>query len=862
MSEETSSATPPPVKPKRKMSPEQLANLARGREKAAAARASKLVASTTAPGEELDGQRLVKVERQPYQHEAPRSEVDDDASADDDDEFQGPIDDDSPPARVSSIEDILARSNQRQRRQLDSNADSAAETRAEREVEEYTSAPAVPPEESRPERRDAPSIGAVQFREGPPDLSTSQQPRTLADLTRYLDTSGNYEIDVTRKAPRMYGSVPCAGSQRPIRGYMTMSEFAEQYGGGDYELILYGPPRRGGIFDPKLGKMRPVALTDPVRVTVPHHYPPNLEAGVLDDLEEEEEDMQRFGPGLRRGPATAADAKIFETSLQHEERMTDRQRDRERELEERLHSMPAQMKPFIDSVRTTSEKMVDVVREESQRREELLRENAEQERLRAEQQAREVRGRPTELGAMADMVTKMVNVMRPQEGKEAHVIETASRERENLVKLHQDEVRRITETMDARIRDANARADDRIRDIEARADRRVQEAEQRAERSVREAKDEVARQIADVTRVYEARIKDEERNHERELRARESSNEVRVESLRTASEMRIAAKDDEVKRLQGELDRLRHDLAEVKDLPTQVEKFKSTATTLGFVQASEQHQDEDKEPPDWKSMVGQIGLNLVSNLPNIIQSASDSVTRMRAQQQQPQQVYSQMQGDAYQTQPRQMAGGGVPALRGPGGQPFVPRRLAFATEDGPEYVGGPPIQPPPRYPGQAPQAPGAPPGAPPVPPAPLQGAQQPLAPAPLPPQAPLQVAPPMPPPQPAMQPLQPVLQQAAPPPPAASAAVLSLPKEQLAQIRLALEGAFEQAESVDEVAQSFIQQLGAPTIGQVVANISAEQVIATVQAQPDGATSPLVRREGQKFVRALWESLKQRVGMG
>ena len=813
----------PAPKPKRPMSERQLANLAAGREKAAQARAQKLVPSATEPPVELAGQTLVKVERVPADP-------------------------------VTSIEDIIERSNQRQRQQLQDNAESAPATRAAREVTEHTFEPAVPPEEPRPERRDEPSFGRVNFTpEAPPDFTTSQVPRTLADLTRYLDHQGNYSIDVRRKAPRMYGGVPCLGAQRPIREYMTMADFAETYGGGDYELILYGPPRRGGVFDPKLGKIRPVALTDPVHVTVQHNHPPVLDAGVLeeDDEEENEDDeMQRFiQPGLRRGPATQADAKIYETSLQHEERMSDRQRERERELEERLHTMPAQMKPLLDSVRSASDRMVDVVEKQSAARENLLREQASEERRRAEEAARESRDRSTDMRGLAEVL----KVLRPADdgAAQTQVVETAAREREHILKSHQDELRRVTETLDARIRDANARADDRIRDIEARADRRVQEAEQRAERAIREAKDEIGRQIADVTRVYEARIKDEERNHERELRSRDNSTEVRTESLRTAADMRIAAKDEEIKRLHTECDRLRHDLEQVKDLPTQVEKFKATATTLGFVAANERGDDEEKEPGDWKSMVGMVAVDLVKNLPEIMRTASESVARVRAPgaQQTAQQTYEEMQYAAAQSQARAMAGvPGAPALRGPGGQTFVPRRLAFATEDGPEFAGtGTAPAVPPRYPGQAAQ--GMPPTTAPQP-----------APQPVPP--PQQVMqPPGPPPMPAA-PAPPPPQRAAPPAPppraAPPAGPIMLPPEQLMQIRRALESAFVQAESVDEVAQGFIEELGAPMIAQVVAHISAEQVISTVQSQPDGATSPLVRREGQKFVRALWDALKRR----
>ena len=64
----------------------------------------------------------------------------------------------------------------------------------------------------------------------------------------------------------------------------------------------------------------------------------------------------------------------------------------------------------------------------------------------------------------------------------------------------------------------------------------------------------------------------------------------------------------------------------------------------------------------------------------------------------------------------------------------------------------------------------------------------------------------------------------------------------------------------EEVAQGFVAQLGPQNVAQIVATLSADMIIAAILAMPDGMTSPLVRREGQKFVRDLWEQMKRHAG--
>jgi hypothetical protein len=639
---------------------------------------------------------------------------------------------------------------------------------------------------------------------------------------------------------------------------MTREEFAAEYGGGVYSLILYGPPKRGQMIDPNTGRARVKALTAPITVTVPiGTYPPNLQAAILDDDHYEDEDSSmRYGPGFnapRPGngrPSTVADARMFEAQLSFEERMQQRNEERERDLRQQAASVPGSLTPMVEMLQRSNEQHQEALQREFAERDRVMREQLERERVerlraeqRAEQHAKTEAARPSETTALGEALANILGVMKGDNnsGQEiAKLTDAAAKDRESLNKQHQAEVTRVTETYERRAKDAEERADRRVKEAEERAEARIKEGTERSDRRVQEAKDDAKRQIEDVRTHMSARLQDEQRNHDRDLAAKNDSWQSRLETQKAMYENRITTLGEEITRLRAEAERFRKEAEENKDLPTQIQKFNSVAEVMGF--RKDEGGGGDDEPKDWKSMLGRIGLDLVQQLPQLMESASSTVQRLRAPQSQEQMAavqaaqYNHMMMEA--NQPRALAPSNGAGM-------FEPSPLAFGTEDGPEYQGVDEHLEP-RYPSQG------------APPAPMQPASQPqqqrMQPAPR--RSMQSVAHPPPPPAPAA----PVPRAVPSPAPADAAGGMVISDDQILQFTPVLQGALEQGASPEEFAVQFVESVGPVLARQIAATITPQRIATAVQRQPGGSQSPLVRREGQKFLRELWDAVKRAAG--
>jgi len=789
----------PTAKPKRKLSAEQLANLAKGR----AARAAK--------------RQREKEEAERAQREQPQARLELGDEDPDEDEL-------GQQQELPSIEEVASRT------KLYSNND------------------VLPPPEMNPELRDGISVDVPDF------AGDAQKPHTLEDLFAIAPIGdGQYYISVDRRSPKHWGGVQCAGTQRSITRYMTREDFAADYGGGIYTLMLYGPPKRGAMIDPNTGRAKVKALTPPITVTVPvGTYPPNLQAAILDEQHYEDESDMRYGPAFatpaRPGngrPTTTADARMFEAQLSFEERVQQRAEEREKELRQQAAQLPSALTPMVEMLQQqNSQSMQAMQREFAERdrilREQLARERAERERAeeRASEQAAMDARRPSETTALGDALSKLLGVMKNDgtKGEEiARLTDAAAKDRERLMQQHQSEIKRITESYESRAKDTEDRADRRIKEAEERADARIRENSERSDRRVNEAKDDAKRQVEDVRTHLNARLEDERRQHDRDLASKNDSWTARLETQKAMYENRISTLAEEITRQRAECERLRKEAEENKDLPAQLQKFASTAELMGWQKESGA---VDDEPKDWKSMLGRIGLDLVQQLPQLMESASNTVRAMKSPAVDPAAAqamqYQQMMQSSAAAQPPALAS--PVALRGPNGQFRGQMPMAFGSEDGPDFMGRPESLPPIDH-----RATAAPVASPPI-------AQQP-APAPVPP--PAQAVPPPAP----VSPPAPVPASVAQPP-----AGFSISDEQILQFAPVLAGAFEQGASPHEFAAQFVEDIGAPLARQIAASITPERVAAAIQRKPGGSQNPLVRREGQKFLRELWDAVKKAAG--
>ena len=520
---------------------------------------------------------------------------------------------------------------------------------------------------------------------------------------------------------------------------------------------------------------------------------------------------------------------MFEASLEADERGQARAEMREKERTERERSLQeeAQRQGLTMAQLLAQQKESELRRIEAAHQREMdIAERRHQENMAM---LRTEANKPGETQALGTALKGILEVMKPNGAGDKQVQE--------LLKSHADEVARIqvqikdaNERADARIREAEQRADrakeeaerradQRIQDIERRAEERMKETHERSEKRVREVEEAARRVVDDARAQAQARLDDERRNHDRDLAAKNDSHTMRVETLKASYDTRLAAKDEEMVRLRTEADRHRQDAEAKGDLPAQVQRFAATAEALGYAKDGG---EEEKVPTDWKTMLVGMGAELIKQGPAMIQSAGNTVQQLRGQAPQPSATAPYMQQQQQRSLP--------PRLHARDGSVFQASPApAFGTEDGAAFMGEATMMPP-RYP----------PGFMPTPQAPAPAAQPVQATVQQPVQAPQQQQPP--PPQ----------QQQAPAP----AGVPRVAPDQLGQFRALLESALAQGKDPAELAAEIQQNVG-PQMAQAIAqSVTPEAVVANLQQMPDGAQSPLIRREGQKFLRELHHAMQ------
>jgi len=741
----------------------------------------------------------------------------------------------------------------------------------------------IPPPELNPLLQD----GVAMDSELPPeDLVGDHPPRSIEDLMSRCPMIGNgqYYIRVERKGPPHYSGVVCKGLQRSIQRYMTPRDFVREYGGGDYALVLYGPPKRGGAIDPRTGVPRVKALTAAVNVSISTAvYPPNLQAAVLDDDghgsgDPEDEEAMRFGPAFQTSPGgagyarptTTADAKIFEAQLTHEERLRDREEKQREEARAREEAAQQRINPTLDFMARGNEQMIQTIRENAEKAERLQREQLQQERrdrVAAQQQAEAAANRPADAVAMLNALVPMlkpepadakaVEHMRAEMGRQsdkhsaevtrlseksaAEIARITTEHRGELTRLadsyrsemdrvlrgHSEDVKRVED----RLREQVERAEKRAEEAERKAEARIRDTDDRSERRLTEVRDEMRRQMDERERAFATRLEDERRQHDRDTKSQQTMFETRLAGQKDMYENRLSTVGGEITRITSEADRYRKEAEENKDIAKHIERAEAAATALGWGPSGK---SEDEGPKDWKEMMGRIGMDLVQKLPEIVQSAGETVRNLRAPGATPEQMqaaqYQQMQASAQHSVPRGM-------MQAPPPLGMQSEPLRFSTEGGIAFgdprasVNRPPLDlagPPPMtgggmemIPHHAPMVMG--------PPLPQQ------------PQAPMQPAP-------AVQ--QAPQAQAAPASPAVAPQIEVTP-DLIHKFAPALEQALASGETPENVARTLLEMLGPEQFGAIVAGMNPQRIVVELQ-RAGRKSSPLVRRAGQQFLRDLW----------
>lgn len=722
-----------------------------------------------------------------------------------------------------------------------------------------------------------------------PDYAGDGPPTTFDQIfeTYAFDGSGDFYATVDRKTPRSYGGTGCAGMQRKIVRHMTREQFAEEYGGGEYMLVVHGPLARGGPIDPNTGHVRRKALTKAIKVTVPlSAYPPNLQASVLDDEPLDEDDPEMYQRGFRRpnrqGTTTNADAEIHRANLTHEERMRDREDAIRREA---IQGMPDVSQ--IISAQAQRDRDIEVEREQTRREEARRREEREQ---RLEDQLAQARSGGGDRGVMEAMANVITALKQGGDEGGAAALKQAQDEIVRLNDRHQGEVNRLNEKhtaevtrlieknntdltalrgeqdrirdrderahkaeierVQAQVRDAEERARKHIEDAEARAERRVKEVEDNARRQLEEIKKAEERRFNDMKDSLERRLADAKERAERDLAAATLVHDQRREAQKEMYENRITVMQQELNRERAATKEAREEVANKKDIVGQITELEATASALGWQKGGE---PSEEMPSDWKGIFAHVARDLFKNAPDMIATATESVRSLRGQ---PSQMAA-MQAGAMQAPPQLPPQGGAypPPLRGRDGEVFVPSQpLSFASEDGPDFEPAETSFEPPREAPPEPHQPGqvysSQPAPEPPPQGPPMGAPPPQPPAPQ-PAAAMHQQPPQAPPQ--QQPMTPPLQQGAP---------AQIPDDMIVQFAPALKAAFEAEISPEEAAEGIIQQVGTAQAAVIAASLSPERIISVLSQQPGAINNPLLTRDGQQYLVELIQSVATQAAAG
>lgn len=763
-------------------------------------------------------------------------------------------------------------------------------------LELFSDIEALPPEaETNPKKRSEGAVSPIVLTDDAPDfIPVHSKPETLIDLFNMFPRIDgiSWYIHVKRKSPKIAYGMNILGPQRAITRPLSYPEWEAIYGGGTFELIVYGPPKNGNVLD-HLGRIAPRRLTDPFLFDFPG--PPNTEGLVHARGEEEPMNPASLIEGqLPRRPQTIAEGKVEEARIEvgaAREIRAETREERERTKAEQL------LKEKADSSAELMRTVLQMQRESTREANELREKMFEREREHA-----------AEMRDFTEKMEERIKALIPQEKKPDDV--------ERLIKLtgamnqsgsadeiraeHQREIQRLTEqrtrdqdSFNQQLKDARERSDRLVQDERQRADQRIKDAEERfhnkerdererAASEIQKTKDECERRLADQHRQMTDRIADLDRNHARDLASKETAHAMQLKTTESTYEMRLDQAKGDVKRTNVDLERARKEADENKDFVGKISKFKEQAAELGLVDASEAGGNEPETLPQ---MLMKVGSNLAGALPSIIENIGNMVKGKdeQALQQARLQGRQDMVAQAGQMQqaspalPPAHPRRGVPRL-----QPFQPISQAQPAplipghEPGRHNPSAQQIRPIPPASDLQPEeimrqealarqqqqmADQAAQAAPPTPAVPGPGVdpfhtgmppEPQFAPASVPPPpAPLSLAPP-------------TFQSAPPPPPAGAPsdpalAALRAEDQQIVVIEPYLLPSYENQISAELVANEFVSRFPKDQVREILSNLgSADRLIEAFEREK-GPNHPFARRDGKKYLRALFTGLVKAV---
>lgn len=625
----------------------------------------------------------------------------------------------------------------------------------------------------------------------------------LEDLyVRFPVGNGQYTLRVERVSPKQYAGVHCKGVLCDLDQQITLSEFRDMFGGGEYTVYIRSN-KDGVVRTPKeLRFSIPGApkITHPVHTNDAHmSNTGNPGVGVQHVVGAAETMLRHSSEAERRATASsAALLGVINESADH----------RAQVVGDALRGQITALQTEISALRN------EIVRHREEN-DKLRRDNIEAERRFHSELNRAETQREIDMRGRHEQET---NRMRDTH---AAALETMRRDYEAKI-----EAQRVRSEEDLR------RRDDRERDERARAS-------DDTKRDLASAKAQFEMQIASLQRDLDRERNDARNNLDRELRSKSDTHETVLTSIREQYKMQLehlrttlAAAQAAESNARTELERLRRELH--KPASKQIEDAQNL---LDMVRPET---DKDEGPTSWTAVAAEVGKSVIPSLAQIIAGGVRPPPGAMP-------VPHPPPSGQHALPPHP----GMHRPAPPPQAPPQPQRPKPRWMQGPRGPGDGSALPPGA---DAPVAPARPRARVPIASAATaQRATAPFAGEPMstpPPSPPSPSAQPMQSPAPAAQP------QPAPPPAAENRAFQEIVNEVFARATVVIES--------DEMppavfANEFVQMLGADNALAVVTHVNTDDVISQIDTQT-GGTSPILSVRGRRYIKDLWAEVAKLLG--
>jgi hypothetical protein len=697
----------------------------------------------------------------------------------------------------------------------------------------FTEGMEVPPNDLDPHRREGMTVGVI-VEESDDLVGDHAPPLTLADLyARWpIGRPGgdDFYVRVERIQPKKHQELNCAGFLAKVRRPMTDEQFAKWFGGREYHLTVYGPHPRGRR--DSNGDIIIKRLTAPIHVVVPHVAPnldvmPALAPPAQQEMDMYPQEHNPFATVMPRAPTTASDANIHASSLRFFESVLKQNNEELRDARRQATtSDPTKLLSFATDMSKTQ---LDALKDDAHRREAILREQLTEERNERKEQEQELRELKRQMEALGvsragDSIEFLKfgdQSAQRQADYYKQQFETSQRSHDEQMKLlrqaHDEELKRERE----RLRDLEDHFK-RISDDERRASSEREKAlKEEVDRVRREERDNADRRVGEVEKTAQRRYDDLESAHSREMRTIKDNMEVRATAEKNRMEFELAAVRDRMEETKSEMARIREEADPIKAL----EKYKEGAKAFGLVE-----KDADAPATVWERFAQAAGGGVGQFLANADLSAIMAAI-----------------------------GSGAGRVQAPGGRPRPPGGRPPQLPAG-QRQAPPPQQPPPQRRSRA--AAWASQGSP-------VEKQYPVAPSgtvhtsEVPTEAPpSQAVPPQQPPPPPTPVAAPPQQQPPPtnPPPPPN---IRLPPgkfhalfndESIFVFLNRMEGAINMGFPPEGFARQFHKQFPEQSV-QLAQQFQPDDAIEYVRSIPQAAGSPILRRDGKKWLEKMWPAI-------